>query len=109
MCALPTLSSTVGVMSGLPISNHVASYRVRLDSRRRPTLPAALLEEAEIGDGEVELVARVDGPGRVVLEDPLAQLRDLQTSVAAEMERNHDTADLAMERIEERRLDTSLQ
>ena len=32
--------------------------------------------------GSQELVARVDGPGRVILEDPTALLQALQKSVA---------------------------
>lgn len=95
-------------MCQLPKSHSVSSYRVRLDNRRRPTLPAALLKEAEIDGEGTELIARVEGTGRVVLEDPMALLRDLQDEVAAEMARNHDDADLAMELIEERRLDASL-
>ena len=52
--------------------------RLRLDSKRRATLPPALLEEAGLLSG-TDLVARVDGPGRIVLESPdmmLARLRD---------------------------------
>ena len=62
--------------------SHMTSYLVRLDGRRPPTLPSALLEEAGIMAGSQELVARVDGPGRVILEDPTALLQALQKSVA---------------------------
>lgn len=90
-------------------SNFETSYRVRLDSRRRPTLPAALLDEAGIDDDEgTELIGRVEGPGRVVLEDPFALLRGVQATIAAEMAENRDDADPAMELILERRLDASL-
>ncbi len=96
-------------MSNVPASSFDTSYRVRLDSRRRPTLPAALLDEAGIDDAGAELIARVDGPGRVVLEDPLALLREVQAAIAAEMTLSHDTRDLAMELIAERQHDASLQ
>ena len=56
------------------------SYRLPLDAKRRPTLPAALLAEAGI-DATHELVARADGPGRVVLEDPLSVLAAFQAAV----------------------------
>jgi hypothetical protein len=39
---------------------------------------------------------------------PLSLLRDVQAMIAAEMVDSHDTTDLAMELIAERRLDTSL-
>jgi hypothetical protein len=84
------------------------SYRVHLDDRRRPTLPAALLFEAGIEANVHELVARSDGPGRVVLEDPLAQLMALQELVALETSARDATRDLALELIEERRADSSL-
>jgi hypothetical protein len=98
----------MGRVSNYPTSNVEIFYHVRLDNRRRPTLPAALLEEAGIDEEGVELVARSDGPGRIVLEDPLSLLRALQATIAAEMEASHDTTDLAMELLAERRLDTSL-
>lgn len=98
----------MGDMSNYHTSNFETSYRVRLDSRRRPTLPAALLDEAGIDDGGVELVARAEGPGRIVLENPLSLLREVQAAIAAEMVENRDTADLAMELIAERQLDASL-
>lgn len=60
---------------------YTAGYRVPLDAKRRPTLPAALLVEAGI-DPTHELVARADGPGRVVLEDPLTVLAGFQAAVA---------------------------
>lgn len=98
----------MGPVSHFPISPSVTTYRVRLDNRRRPTLPAALLKEAEIDGEGTELIARVEGTGRVVLEDPMALLRDLQDEVVEEMKRNHDDVDLAMELIMERQLDAGL-
>jgi len=89
-------------------SNFETSYRVRLDSRRRPTLPTALLDEAGIEDEGVELIARAEGLGRIVLEDPLSLLREVQATIAAEMVESHDITDMAMDLIAERQLDTSL-
>jgi len=98
----------MGDMSNYRISNFETSYRVRLDSRRRPTLPTALLDEAGIDDEGVELVARAEGPGRIVLENPLSLLREVQAAIAAEMVENGDTTDLAMELVAERQFDASL-
>ena len=98
----------MGGMGNHKTSNFETSYRVRLDSRRRPTLPTALLDEAGIDDEGVELIARADGPGRIVLENPLTLLREVQAAIAAEMVDNQDTADLAMELIAQRQLDANL-
>lgn len=57
-------------------------YRIRVDAKRRPTLPAALLAEAKI-DASHDLVAHADGLGRIVLEDPLAVLAAFQDDVLA--------------------------
>jgi hypothetical protein len=97
----------MGDMSNYQTSSFETSYRVRLDSRRRPTLPTALLDEAGIDGEGVELIARADGPGRIVLENPLSLLREVQAAIAAEMVENNDTADLSMELIEQRQLDAS--
>lgn len=43
------------------------SWKVRLDGRRRPTLPEELLNAAGIAQGS-ELTARVMGDGMIVLE-----------------------------------------
>ena len=99
----------MGEVSNYHTFNLENSYRVRLDSRRRPTLPTALLDEAGIDGEGVELIARAEGPGRIVLENPLSLLREVQAAIAAEMEDNHDTVDLAMELIAERKFDASLQ
>jgi hypothetical protein len=99
--------NTMGTMNkSLP--SYVKSYPVRLDGRRRPTLPSALLEEAGIMAGSQELVARVDGPGRVVLEDPTALLGALQKSVAAHKRERHIRGSLVDRLIEDRRDDKSL-
>jgi hypothetical protein len=66
------------------------SFPVHLDSKRRPTLPARLLDEAGIS-GTSNLVARSDGPGRIVLEDPTAMLHALQERLAASL-RDTDVA-----------------
>ena len=99
----------MGDMNNDLTSNFETSYRVRLDNRRRPTLPTALLDEAGIVDQGAELIARADGLGRIVLEDPLSLLREVQATIAAEIVEIHDTTDMAMELIAERQLDTSLQ
>jgi hypothetical protein len=91
-----------------PSLSHVTSYLVRLDGRRRPTLPSALLEEAGITAGSQELVAHVDGPGRVVLEDPTALLVALQKSVAAHKRERHIRGSLVDRLLEDRRDDKSL-
>jgi hypothetical protein len=54
---------------------------VRLDAKRRPTLPARLIEDAGLTGAQV-LVARVDGPGRIVLEAPDVLLAGLQARLA---------------------------
>lgn len=74
---------------------------MRFDAKRRPTLPSALLEEAGI-DTSHEVVARVDGPGRVVLEDPLVLLAAFQAEVANELAATGYQGDLSDELIAER-------
>ena len=64
--------STVGISGG---------YRVRVDAKRRPTLPAAVIEAAGLSDSH-ELVVHTDGPGRIVLEDPAVLLAEFQSAVA---------------------------
>ena len=91
-----------------PVSAVVNSYPVRLDNRRRPTLPTALLEEAGISVGLQELVARADGPGRVVLEDPAALLAALQENVAAHKRNRKMDGSLVDRLLQERRQDKSL-
>lgn len=76
-------------------------YRLRFDAKRRPTLPSALLEEAGI-DTSHEVVAHVEGPGRVVLEDPLVMLAAFQAEVVKGLEETGFTGDLSDELIAER-------
>ena len=105
------LFSHDGCMMGYmtdPVLTHGASYRVRLDDRRRPTLPPALLEEAGIRAGRHELVAHVEGPGRVVLEDPTALLGALQEAVAAGKRARRVQGTLVEELLADRVHDTSL-
>ncbi len=77
-------------------------YRVHVDAKRRPTLPAALLAEANI-DPSHDLVAHADGLGRIVLEDPLAVLAAFQDDVlAGKAEQGIDTClveDLLADRV----------
>lgn len=89
-------------------TSHMTSYPVRLDARRRPTLPSALLEEAGIRADSQELVARVDGPGRVVLEDPAALLASLQASAVAKKPARNIRGSLVDHLLEDRRNDKSL-
>lgn len=81
------------------------SFVLRLDGKRRPTLPQALLDEAGVGPDQ-GLVAHVDGPGRIVLEATNAVLANLQAVVrAGKHEANQALAD---ELLQERADDTSL-
>lgn len=76
--------------------------------RRRPTLPSALLEEAGIAMGPRDIVARVDGPGRVVLEDPTTLLADLQKSVATSKLEKKIRGSLVNRLLKDRQNDKSL-
>ena len=58
--------------------------------------------------GSQDLVAYVDGPGRVVLEDPTALLGALQDSVAAHKRERHIRGPLLDRLFEDRRDDKSL-
>jgi bifunctional DNA-binding transcriptional regulator/antitoxin component of YhaV-PrlF toxin-antitoxin module len=82
----------------------VTGHRLRFDAKRRPTLPSALLEEAGI-DTSHEVVAYVDGPGRIVLEDPLVLLAAFQAEVAKELAETGYQGDLSHELIAERATD----
>jgi bifunctional DNA-binding transcriptional regulator/antitoxin component of YhaV-PrlF toxin-antitoxin module len=89
--------------------SQVASFHVRLDAKRRPTLPARLLENAGLV-GVEELTARADGPGRIVLEDPAAMLSALQDRVATALEESGETAESIVDSLlADRAADTSLQ
>lgn len=63
---------------------HIQTFRLVLDSKRRPTLPHALLEAADM-DGLQELVGYCDSVGRIVLEDPARALRTLQDKLAPDL------------------------
>lgn len=106
-CRFSHQSRMMGPMTD-PALTRGASYRVRLDDRRRPTLPPALLEEAGIRAGRHELVAHVEGPGRVVLEDPTALLGALQEAVAAGKRARRVQGTLVEELLADRVHDTSL-
>ena len=83
-----------------------ATYRLRMDGKRRPTLPAALLDDAGISPTH-ELVAYTDGRGRVVLEDPLVMLTAFQHAVVEGKQANGIAASLVDELIADRAADPS--
>lgn len=85
----------------------VAGFHVHLDTKRRPTLPARLLEDAGLV-GVEDLVARADGPGRIVLEDPVAMLSALQDRIAAAREMSGGTESLVDSLLADRAADNSL-
>jgi hypothetical protein len=85
----------------------VNSYRIVVDSKRRPTLPAQLLREAQLPEVK-ELVAHVEGPGRIVLEDPGAALGRLQAAIADGKRRRHRSDSLERSLLEDRASDASL-
>ena len=86
----------------------VTIFQVRLDTKRRPTLPARLLEDAGLV-GVEELVARADGRGRIVLEDPAAMLSELQDRLAAVLEGSgQDAQSIIDSLVADRAGDTSL-
>ena len=58
--------------------------------------------------GSQELIAHVEGPGRVVLEDPTALLGALQDSVAAHKRERHLRGSLVDRLLDDRRDDKSL-
>lgn len=96
---IPRQSGRVGDMSDH--AGFATGYRLRFDAKRRPTFPPSLLEDAGI-DPSHEVVAHVEGPGRVVLEDPLVLLAAFQAEVARELEETGYTGDLADELIADR-------
>lgn len=55
---------------------------VRMDTKRRPTLPSDLLEAAGISVGE-DLVASTSGDGAVVLRSRSASLRLIRDEISA--------------------------
>ncbi|SHE69824.1 hypothetical protein [Streptoalloteichus hindustanus] len=86
----------------------MSTYRLVLDSERRPALPAPLLTEARLDDAR-ELVAYAAGPGRIVLEDPRAALTRLQSAVAEGKRRRRRADDLETFLFAGRSADTSLE
>lgn len=82
-------------------------YRVRVDGKRRPTLPAALFTESGI-DPTHELVAHADGHGRILLEDPMAVLAGFQADVAEGLRNSGQTRSLVDDLLEDRAADHSL-
>lgn len=77
-----------------------------MDGKRRPTLPAALLEDAGINPAH-ELVAHTDGHGRVILEDPLVMLAAFQHTVAEGKREQGITTSLVDDLIADRAADPS--
>lgn len=83
------------------------TFRVKVDAKRRPTLPQSLLDAAGVGDGQ-DLIAHLEAPGRIVLEGPATVLARLQAAVRAGKDERGITASLADELLAERATDTSL-
>lgn len=67
-------SMTAPVVAGLPSSH------LKIDSKRRAVLSPAVLAAAELAPG-ADLVARVEGPGRIVLESLDTVLARVQEAV----------------------------
>jgi bifunctional DNA-binding transcriptional regulator/antitoxin component of YhaV-PrlF toxin-antitoxin module len=59
----------------------VLSFKLNLDDRRRPTLPAELLQSAGIDPSSV-LLAYTDVVGRIILEAPDSALEALRKQIA---------------------------
>lgn len=85
--------------SGVPV-------RLRLDDKRRTTLPPALLAAAGVGPG-ADLVARVEAPGRIVLESPAAILAGLQAAVRQGAPTRGHTRSLVEELLAERAVEAA--
>jgi bifunctional DNA-binding transcriptional regulator/antitoxin component of YhaV-PrlF toxin-antitoxin module len=83
------------------------SFRLRLDGKRRPTLPQSLLDAAGVGPGQ-DLVAHVEGPGRIVLEGAATVLAGLQAAVRAGKTSHGSAGSLAAELLADRLADSSL-
>ncbi len=83
------------------------SCHLRLDEKRRPTLPQSLLDAAELR-ADQGLVARVKGPGRIVLEGTAAVLVRLQAAVQSGKVAHDSLGPLADEILADRAADTSL-
>lgn len=93
----------------------MASARLQVDEKRRTTLPGDVLAAAGILAGST-LVARVEEPGRIILESPQLLLAQLQADIAAGRARIAEAAgdsgrayaSMADELLAERAADTSL-
>jgi bifunctional DNA-binding transcriptional regulator/antitoxin component of YhaV-PrlF toxin-antitoxin module len=83
------------------------AWPVALDVKRRPTLPAALLEEAGIAPTEA-LVAHSAGEGVIVLETRAAIRRRLRERYAEGRQRVDRSGSAAEELLAERAADSSL-
>ena len=78
-------SKTLGatrVSTYAPGMTDVVSVPLQVDRQRRTTIPSAVLAATGIPAG-ASLVARADGPGRIVLESPQLMLARLQERIAA--------------------------
>ncbi len=84
------------------------SFQLNLDQRRRPTLPASLLDEAGISAETTSLVGYSDRRGRIIIEDPMAALEELGEMVVAGMRERGNTLSLLDDLLQERASDTSL-
>ncbi len=93
----------MGTNSTLPAP---ASYTLSVDSKRRPTFPAQLLADADIGADEL-LVAHAEGQGRIILETRAAVKRRVQQRFRSAAQAAGRT-NLVDELNEERAVDTSL-
>lgn len=92
-----------------------ASGRLQIDEKRRTTLPGPVLAAAGITAGST-LVARVEEPGRIILESPQLLLAQLQADIVEGRARLAEGvgdralvgASMADELLAERAADTSL-
>jgi bifunctional DNA-binding transcriptional regulator/antitoxin component of YhaV-PrlF toxin-antitoxin module len=101
LAAVPARTTLGGMTDRGPTS------RVRLDDKRRTTFPTPLLAAAGVGPG-ADLVARVEGPGRIVLETSASVVARMQEMVRAAKAERGVTGSLADELLAERAADTSL-
>jgi antitoxin component of MazEF toxin-antitoxin module len=83
------------------------AWPVALDVKRRPTLPAALLEEAGIAPSDA-LVAHTAGEGVIVLETRAAIRRRLRERYAEGRRRTGRSGSPVQELLAERAADGSL-
>lgn len=87
----------------------INSYKVSMDAKRRPTFPAALLEEQGI-DPSHELVLRPGGPGQIIVEDPFAAFAAFQDDIAVELAARGETPESVVDSLfADRAVDRSLE